>query len=314
MLLWLAIFLVLTQPVIPERTQVKRRLAKPETLKSYVTELSSVLPERSDDVDKLNKSAEFIQNIFARYTSAVVIQEYDVWGIPYRNVIAKFGSLDSPNTVVIGAHYDSFDGFPGADDNASGVAGLLELARLFAQQPPNVEVQLVAYCLEEPPYFFSKQMGSYSHAQLMAKNAVAIKLMISLEMIGYFSDEKFSQEYPLPLLNTMYPEIGNFIAVVGRFNEISEVRFYKKEMMKVANLPVHSINAPPFLPGINFSDHLNYWRFDFPAIMITDTAFYRNKNYHTQLDTWEKLDYQRMSLVVDAVYYATSAFLQNKDN
>lgn len=278
--------------------------AIPENLLKHVKTLSSELPERSDDVDKLDVSAKYILNKFTEYSNDVYLQEYDVWGIPYNNVISNYGNSNCNGLYIIGAHYDAYNGLPGADDNASGVAGLIELARLFSISPTACAVQLVAYALEEPPYFRSEDMGSFYHAKSLSENKVKVELMVALEMIGYFSDEENSQQYPLPILKMFYPEKGNFIGLVSNLSHYFLIRDIKSSMIEASPLPVYSINAPPIIPGIDLSDHRNYWLFNYPAIMITDTAFYRNNRYHTEQDTWDTLDYNKMAMVVDAVYSA----------
>lgn len=270
----------------------------------HVKKLSEELPERSDDIDKLNVSAEYIFNEFSKHSENVSFQEYDVSGITYKNVIAYYGYDKCNGIYVIGAHYDALEGLPGANDNASGVAGVIELARLFADNPPKCKTELVAYSLEEPPYFRSNDMGSYHHAKSLKEKNDSVALMLSIEMIGYFSDEDQSQQFPLGFLKYMYPSKGNFISLVSKFDTFSLTRKIKKRMLEVTPLPVFSINAPPAIPGIDFSDHLNYWHFGYPAIMVTDTSFYRNNRYHTEHDTWQTLDYKRMAMVVDGIYHA----------
>lgn len=220
----------------------------------------------------------------------------------FHNVSGIFGSTDpSIPRVVVGAHYDAFKHYPGADDNASGVAGILELARLLSQVDPanfTHPVELIFWPLEEPPYFRTDQMGSAVHAAHLRENKIPVRLMISLEMIGYFSDEKGSQSYPSHLLHLYYPNRGNFIAVASDLKNRKSVAAAKAVMRGATPLPVHSIAAPRNLPGIDFSDHFNYWKRGYPAIMITDTAFYRNQRYHTEHDTADTLDYERMAQVV----------------
>ncbi|KPJ91862.1 MAG: hypothetical protein AMJ53_10595, partial [Gammaproteobacteria bacterium SG8_11] len=236
--------------------------------------------------------------------------EYTVWGIPYRNISILFGD-ETNERIVVGAHYDSFQGLPGADDNASGVAGLIELARILSHTQLKRSVELVAYTLEEPPYFRTPEMGSAVHAKTLKENAVDVVVMMSLEMIGYFTDEPDSQEYPMSLLKLFYPSTGNFIAVVGNLSGFGVVRKTKRAMRSAMSLPVRSLNAPGALAGVDFSDHLNFWKYDYPALMITDTAFFRNKAYHTENDTWDRLDYERMSEVVKGVYNAVLEFSNN---
>jgi len=297
-LLW---FLV-TQPTSVKHPVEWVNKVDSKKLQDHVKILSSKLPERSDDADKLDYSAEYIFKEFSKYTSNVQYEIFSVWGIEYRNVIATFGPDNSESLYVVGAHYDSFDGQPGADDNASGVAGLLELGRIFSQALPSAKIQLAAYALEEPPYFGTVDMGSYHHAKGLRDQSINVILMISLEMIGFYSDEPESQNYPISILKLIYPDTGNYIAVVGGFGEAIKTRSFKKSMILATPLPVYSINAHPLLTGISFSDHLNFWEFNYPAIMITDTAFYRNLEYHTEKDTWQRLDYYRMSMVVQGVY------------
>lgn len=293
---------IMTQPVIaPQKNSLEKR-ASPVKLRQHVTKLASELPPRSHDVDKLSASADYIEKVFSTFPSArVVSMPYDVWGIEYKNVHASFGPETGPR-IIIGAHYDSHDGLPGADDNASGVAGLLELARMLAGKKLQKRVDLVAYALEEMPSFRTADMGSAHHAAQLKQEGVEVELMISLEMIGYFDDTPGSQSYPAPFLRHIYPDTGNFIAIVGNLAQIAEVRRVKKAIMASSKLAVYSINAPPLIPGIDFSDHLNFWYEGFPAVMITDTADNRNRAYHTPQDTPERLDYKRMAEVVDGVF------------
>lgn len=294
---------MVTQPVFVD-TQAKPRLANSEHLKHRVEMLSATILEQIPRAQQLDVRADFVFIELSRYGDDYSYQDYDVQGVRYRNIIAKIKGTENCGTYVIGAHYDTYDELPGADDNASGTSGLIELAKLFSDKPPKCDVQLVAYTLEEPPYFRSEHMGSYIHAKSLKDKGVDVKMMISLEMIGYFSDEADSQNYPVKGMQYLYSNKGDFISIVGDLSQIGLTRFLKKAMRRATDLPVYSINAPASVQGIDFSDHLNYWQFDYPAVMVTDTAFNRNKNYHTKDDTSEKLDYKRMAKVVDGVYYA----------
>ncbi|MFK8010726.1 MAG: M28 family peptidase [Marinicellaceae bacterium] len=299
----IAIVLVLVvQPVFTDKN-LKPQVTNEQNLKKNVYHLSETIPEQAKDGYRLDNSADYIFSQMSQYTSPYY-QDFDVQGVTYRNVVVSMKGLSDCGTYVIGAHYDTYDDLPGADDNLSGVAGLIELTRLFAENPPKCDLQLVAYTLEEPPYFRSEYMGSYVHAQTLHDENIDVKAMLSLEMIGYFNDEIGSQNYPIKGMKHLYSDKGDFISLVGNMAQIGLTRKVKKSMRSSTDLPVFSINAPAIVQGIDFSDHLNYWQFDFPAIMVTDTAFNRNKNYHTQLDTAEKLDYQRITKVVDGVYYA----------
>lgn len=273
-------------------------------LESVVRKLSIDFNPRSfRHADNLDAAADYIENHFKQAGGRVQIQEFTVSGTNFRNVRCFFGPADAPRTII-GAHYDAHDNTPGADDNASGVAGLIELAYLFGHNPPEIGVELVAYTLEEPPFFASKRMGSYIHAESVSQEGNEIRGVIALEMIGYFSDDFGSQDYPSLLLKLIYPKTGNFIAVVGTLDHRAYIAKTKAGMKGVTDLPIYSIAAPTQVPGIDFSDHRNYWEFGYDAVMITDTAFYRNKEYHKPGDTWDRLNYEKMADVVRAVYSA----------
>ncbi|WP_434777400.1 M28 family peptidase [Neisseria sp. Ec49-e6-T10] len=293
---------VLKQPdVQPKVTEAP--LVQADSLKKHVYFFSeTVYPRSFDSIDHLNLAADYIKNEFVQTGAQVTEQTFEVDGVTYRNIIASFGPQNA-EPIIVGAHYDSCTDTPGADDNASGVAGLIELAKLLGKNKPKHPIQLIAYTLEEPPYFRTENMGSAVHARSIKVAGQKIKLMISLEMIGYFSDEENSQEYPMGFLGKIYPTTGHFIAIVGRFADIKPIRQSKSLFAGATDLPVYSLNAPAALTkGLDFSDHLNYWANGFNAIMVTDTAFFRNKNYHQVTDTVDTLDYQRMAKVVQGVY------------
>lgn len=293
----------MAQPVLGSRTRSPLH-ADHEALQRHVRVISETFSPRSyRHVENLDRCADYIRQEFLKTGARVREQAYAADGIVYRNIIARFGSGDTDLTVV-GAHYDACGLTPGADDNASGVAGLLELASLLAKHPLDGNIELVAYTLEEPPNFRSPFMGSAVHADDLHRREADVRGVIVLEMIGCFSDAWMSQAYPLPLLHLLYPSRGNFIAVVGRLDQRSFVRDLKARMQGATPLAVRSINAPASLPGVDFSDHLNYWRHGYQAAMVTDTAFYRNGEYHQPGDTWERLDYRRMADVVVMVYEA----------
>jgi Zn-dependent M28 family amino/carboxypeptidase len=279
-------------------------------LEAHVHRLSKTFfPRDARHPENLDRAAAYIRQEFERAGGKVSEQPYEVNGTTYQNVIALFGP-DTKERIVVGAHYDTAGEQPGADDNASGVAGLIELAHLLGKTPLPICVELVAFTLEEPGYFRTAQMGSAIHARSLKKQGILVRVMFSLEMIGYFTDVPHSQSFPFSILAAFYPSQGNFIAVVGKLDQGLVVRRVKRAMQSASPLPVHSINAPRFVPGIDFSDHLNYWKAGYDAVMITDTAFYRNKNYHTVWDTPDTLDYQRMAMVVQGVHAAVLAFAQ----
>ena len=287
-----------------------------DRLKAHVRRLSVDLhPRVAGASGRLDAAAAYVADELRACGAVVSVQEFAVGAARHRNLVARFGPADGA-PLVIGAHYDSHDGAhdggegdstPGADDNASGVAGLLELARLLARDPPPRPVELVAYTLEEPPYFRSADMGSAVHALSLRAAGREPRLMLALEMIGTFSGEPGSQRYPVAGMSALYGDRGDFIAVVGRLESFSLTREVKAVMAGATALHVQSINAPTALQGIDFSDHLSYWALGMPALMVTDTAFLRNRHYHEAGDSWEKLDYRRMAQVVQGVWAVARA-------
>ena len=267
--------------------------------------VESPIARYDEHVSRLDQCADYIFAEFKKLTEDVEFQKYPVNGKEYKNVICSFGPRDGER-IIVGAHYDVCENQPGADDNASGIAGLLETARLLKQQSSTLKyrVDLVAYTLEEPPNFRTENMGSAVHAKMLYDNHIKVKRMICLEMIGYYSDQRGSQEYPIGLLKLFYPSKANYIAVVGKFGQGKSVRKTKKAMKQNSEIKVCSLNAPAAVPGIDFSDHLNYWKYGYAAVMITDTSFYRNANYHEKTDTLNTLNLDKMAEVVKGVVAA----------
>ena len=273
----------------------------PAALRDHVQRLAvDFSPRVHTNLTQLNNASAYIEAQLRNATADVSVQRYTVTGRNFQNLIAQFGP-DTDDVIVVGAHYDVADIQPGADDNASGVAGLIELAKALSNAKLKQRVELVAYTLEEPPYFRTANMGSAIHAKSLKANGKRVSLMLSLECIGYFSDEPNSQQLLTPLMKAVYPTTGNFIALVGNYAEGDLSRRVKRSMQQATSLPVYSINAPSILQGIDFSDHLSYWNEGFVGMMVTDTAFFRNEAYHTEDDTPDRLDYKRMAEVVVAV-------------
>ena len=255
------------------------------------------------NVAQLNAIANYIQTDFLKYTNDVSFQEYKVDGKTYKNVICSFGT-ENKQRIIVGAHYDVCGDQEGADDNASGVVGLLELARQLKDKKLSKRIDLVAYTLEEPPYFRTQYMGSYIHAKSLKDNKIDVFGMLSIEMIGYFKDEKNSQEYPLGILSWFYGNKGDYITLVNKFDKGTFAKQFGKNFKKSEMIKTKEFTGPKKLTGIDFSDHLNYWNFGYSALMITDTSFYRNKNYHRKTDKMETLDIRRMAKVIDGIYVA----------
>lgn len=253
------------------------------------------------NTETLNFVADYIYSELAKNCDTVYFQTYTVNGIEYKNVIGSIG-INKPERIVVGAHYDVAGDQEGADDNASGVVGVIELSRLLANKQLRYRIDFVAYSLEEPPFFRTEHMGSYVHAKTLYENQEKVKGMICLEMIGYFNDEPKSQSYPVGILKLFYGNKGDYITVIQKFGNGKFGRRIKRLMKNQDLIRTKSLKAPSKLPGIDFSDHQNYWKYGYSAVMITNTAFYRNKNYHEETDKMETLDLSRMALVIDEVY------------
>jgi Zn-dependent M28 family amino/carboxypeptidase len=273
---------------------------------SVVRHLSRDIGQRSYvDIESLNRAAHYIEGLFSSFGYEPKKQPYSYRGNTYQNIAveAKGTAPATDDVIVVGAHYDTVYGTPGADDNASGVAGLLELARLIRGKSIPRTIHFVAFTLEEPPAFFTKNMGSYIYAKSLYDKGIKLYGMISLEMLGYYSDEENSQFlYPYSFLKWIYPNTGNFIAFVGNLSSRRFAKAFKKSFKTVSTFPVQSLNAPWFVPGVYFSDQYGFWRFGYPAIMITDTAFMRNRNYHRETDTAETLDYSKFAELVEGLF------------
>lgn len=314
-LLFFFVYFLIKQPLffnykLPASSLSEVSLSNEETLKNNVKFLSENDRLSKEGQEKIVNYilAELEKNGIAK--SEIEIQKYTIQNREYENIIIHFKEqarkypYDLPK-YIIGAHYDTYDKLPGADDNASAVSGLLEISRVLNKIKllRGRDIDLVFYSTEEPPFYGTNKMGSYKHAESI-KNEKNIKLVLVLEMIGYFSEKEKSQDFPVSFLKYFYPTNGNFIAIVSNSSNSLKTRSVKNRfntfLQKNNLISVESINAPSTIPGIDFSDHRNYWKFDIPALMITDTSFYRNKNYHTQNDTYEKLDYKKMKEVVDA--------------
>jgi hypothetical protein len=263
-----------------------------------VTQLTRWL-RNPEHLDQLNKAVSYIRREWQAMGLTVTEQPVYHAGKSYKNLIVSFGPPDA-SRFIIGAHYDTVCKSPGADDNASGVSGLLELARLLVQRQPVLShrVDLVAYTLEELP----ESPGSTTHARQMIRDGIPVKGMISLEMIGYYSDKPQSQTYPSVFLKPLYPSVGNFIAVVGYGPSWGLIQKTKQAFQRHSALPVHSLYIPVNMLGLDRSDHAPYANMGIPALMITDTSNFRNPHYHARTDTVKTLDFQRMTEVVKAVY------------
>lgn len=222
-------------------------------------------------------------------------------GVDSDNIEAIRPGADARKDVIlVGAHYDSVVGSPGANDNASGVAVLLELSRRLAAARPSRTIRFVAFTNEEPPFFLSGDQGSMVYAEAARARGDDIYLMISLETLGYYRDEAGSQHYP-PLFRYFYPSRANFVGVISNFRSRGVMRRLVAAFRAASDFPLEHVAAPAFIPGVAWSDHRSFWLHGYRAVMVTDTAFYRYPWYHTAGDTSEKLDYPRLARVTDGL-------------
>jgi len=249
----------------------------------------------------LSKAADYVESAFQVSGYTVQRQTYSCYGKSVSNLIADKTRTEG-GVVVIGAHYDTVPGTPGADDNASAVAGMLELARLQKESLNKRNLIFVAFVNEEPPCFGSYNMGSMVYAKHLKNRKVPVDVMISLEMIGYFRKEPI-QKYPLPGMGFFYPRTADFIGVVGNFRSSKYVSFVKKGIRKHSAIDARSLTAPQYVGGISLSDNSSFWHHGYRAVMVTDTSFFRNQNYHQETDTIDTLNFEAMAEVVKGLYY-----------
>jgi Zn-dependent M28 family amino/carboxypeptidase len=268
-------------------------------LRQHVHQLAGAIGERNlFQPVQLAAAADYIAVTLTRAGLQAQRQLYAVSGEPSENIAAEIRGAHKPDQIlVIGAHYDSVHGSPGANDNATGVAAMLALAQAFSQMRPSRTVRFVAFANEEPPFFQSRHMGSRVYAQQSRQRGDAIGLMLSLETIGYYSDEPGSQRYPFPF-SFFYPSTANFIAFVSNMKNASAVKRVLTSFRRHARFPSEGGALWESIPGVAWSDHWAFWQEGYPAVMVTDTAPNRYPHYHTAGDTPDKVDFPRMARVV----------------
>jgi Zn-dependent M28 family amino/carboxypeptidase len=249
---------------------------------------------------QLNEAANFIEDSFGRAGLRPRRDRYELHGRACYNIEAEVRGA-RPEIVLIGAHYDSVPGSPGANDNGSGVAALLALARRFAPREKTRTLRFVAFVNEEPPYFLTEQMGSFVYASRCKAQGDYISAMISLETIGYFSDAPHSQTYPALGLGAFYPTVGNFIGFVSNLPSRALLHDFLALFRQHAKIPSEGAALPSFIPGVSWSDQWSFWQHGYRGIMMTDTAPFRYPHYHRATDTPNKLDYDRFALVVSGM-------------
>ena len=277
------------RPVLAaEEIQLKRQL------QNDIYHLTVTIgPRHVGKPEKLRQAQQWITSNFANDGYQPTTESFTTNGVEVANIIAEIkGSREADKIIVVGAHYDSvhINNCPGANDNGSGVVAMLALAKALRPLQPTKTIRFIAYVNEEPPYTYTQHMGSLVNARESKKNKDNIVAMFSLETLGYYTNKPNSQAHPYPL-SLFYPHEGNFIAFIGNLSSASLVRKSLLAFREQAELPSEGAALPFFIRGVSWSDHWSYWHYGYPAIMITDTAFYRYPFYHTAEDTHDKLNY-----------------------
>ncbi len=270
-----------------------------------MTQLAGVIGERNIfRPEAYSDAANYIETTWRGWGYEVATHPYSVRGHTCRNIEANRIGSRPDRVLLIGAHYDSVFGSPGANDNGSGVAALLELSRLFATSAePAVTLRFVAFANEEPPFFATRDQGSAVYAKAARQRGDDIRLMVCLETIGYFNDTPGSQSYP-PFLRYFFPDTANYIGFVSNFRSRRLMATLADMFRSNSDVPAESIAMFPFVPGVTWSDHRSFWKQGFHAVMVTDTAFYRYPHYHTADDTPDKLCYPELSHVANGLHHA----------
>ncbi len=274
-------------------------------LEEHVRYLAGTIGERNVfRPQALHDAAAYIERIWRDQGYTVVSQEYTVNGVRSANLeVTRTGSRLPRRLLLIGAHYDSVFGSPGANDNGSGVAALLELSRLFSGIAPVASVRFVAFTNEEPPFFTTARQGSAVYARAARERGDDIRLMVSLETVGSYSHDPGSQSYP-PLFRYFYPDRGNFIALVSNFSSRRAMRKLARAFRATSEFPLESVATFAAIPGVSWSDHRSFWKQGYDALMLTDTAFYRYPFYHSDADTPDKLNYDEFAKMSNGLFRA----------
>jgi Zn-dependent M28 family amino/carboxypeptidase len=275
-------------------------------LRRDVAALAALGPRSTVFPEALHGGAGYVARELGAAGYAVTRQAFEADAVPCENVEAEVRGATKPEEiVVIGAHYDSVDEAPGADDNASGTAAMLALARRFAHARPARTIRFVAFVNEEPPNFQTETMGSWQYARRAHERGEKIVAMLSLESIGYYSDAPGSQQYPPPL-SFLYPDRGDFIGFVANTASRGLLRRSLRTFRAQARFPSQGAALPMVIREAGWSDQWSFWMFGYPALMVTDTAVFRNPHYHRPTDTPETLDYERTARVVDGLAHVVT--------
>lgn len=283
-----------------------------QRLKTHVNKLAGEIGEHNIfHPDALAASAQYITRQWQAQGYDVTPQTYRVKGLECANLeITCAGKNHDNEIILVGAHYDSVFGSPGANDNGSGIAALLELSGMFKELQPKVTLRFVAFVNEEPPFFYWNKMGSMIYAKAAKRREDKIRYMISLETIGCYSNQPGTQQYP-PLLKYFYPDTGNFVTFVSNLRSRRVMLQSVNAFRSASQFPVEHIATLAIVPGVSWSDHLAFWRQGYHAFMITDTAFYRYPYYHSAEDTPDKLNYEAFAEMTNGLFLMLS-LLANK--
>jgi Zn-dependent M28 family amino/carboxypeptidase len=303
---------------LPELTEAERTLSK--HLSDHVWMLAGEIGARSltKAPENLKKAANYIEHSFRTYGYAPERQDYSieipdpkfldgsnrtvnfptVQHTPSNIIVEKTGTAEKPGIIIVGAHYDSVYDCPAANDNGSGVAAMLEIARALRHEAFSKTLRFVAFTNEEPPFAMTEQMGSYQYAARCRNAKENIAAMISLETLGYYTDTPNSQKFPHPSFGLMFPNTGNFTAFISNLQSVSLLRKCVGSFRKSVKFPSEGLAAPRQIRGVDFSDQYYFWDFGYPGLMVTDTAFLRYPHYHELEDTPDKLDYDKIARVV----------------
>jgi hypothetical protein len=284
----------------------QKEVALRDALQRDIEKLGSEIGERNFlHYKELMAAADFLDDSFAQAGYKVQRQGYTVDNQTYYNLEVEIpGTQRADEIVIIGGHYDSVSGSPGANDNGTGAAATLELARLFAGKKPKRTLRFVEFVNEEPPFFFSEGMGSLVYASRCKQRSENVVAMLSLETIGYYSDKIGSQRYPLPELSSIYPLQGNFISFIGNVTSGALVKDVIASFRRHTKFPSEGTALPNEITGVSWSDQWSFWQQGYPGIMVTDTAPFRYPYYHTSNDTPDKVNYESLARVVAGLEYA----------
>lgn len=290
------------------KTRIGRRRFKAlrKKLYSHIHILSNEIGPRSfSKFSALEATSNYISSQIEQGNNKLIIQKYLCEKKCVQNLIfEKPGQTLPDEVIIIGAHYDTSEDTPGADDNATSIAAIIELIHLLKNYINHRTIRFVAFALEEPPFFGTDKMGSHIYAKSCHEKSENIIGMIALEMLGFYSDKNKSQKFPSPDMKGKIPSKGNFAAVVGNSSSRHLAKLFSEHLTEASLMNIENIIASPYLPGVNLSDHSSFWKFNYPAIMITDTGYFRNPNYHQAEDTIDTLNFKYFTKLVFSLEFA----------